>query len=287
MLAIGDPMGSEMLFTILSVVTMCVLTCLYRLRPASIPINVAITIAAGLTLAALSLTRTAGIAATAAEFICIALGFHLWSIRRRFAVLFSIALVFGVGISPWVLTYKEHTGHYGFTSNGFDSVRDGLNRYPYFPFGLELQERSENWKTLGDIWTDVRDVSTTDPVGSLRLLAIKISHPWFATWSRQLDRYLLVIQLPWLLLFTVASCRTVGRWKQVPGEIILLHGYVAALWITAALVAPILRYLAPAFPFVVIVVLWHALDAGILREGTEKPGEFLMENPFENNAPNP
>jgi len=277
MWAMGDPTRSEMLFTLLSSAGVLGLVYLYRLRPSSIFNTVALTIAAWVAFAAVALTKTLGIAVALAMFVGIAFGFHSWSIRRRIAIIFLSASVFAVGIAPWVLEYKDHTGHFGFTSNGLESVRHGLVRYTHFPLGLELKERSVQWRSYDDMWSDIREVAAADRVGAFRLLGIKIVRPWYATWSGRFDRYLLVVQLPWFLLFVLASGRTMWRWKNIPGEVILLHGYVAALWLSAALVAPILRYLSPAFPFVVIIVLWHALDANILGEGTAEHRELPLE----------
>ena len=284
MLAMGDPTRSEMLFTVLLTVAAYLLACLYRCRPQSIFNTMALTIAAWSALAAAALTKTSGIAVAGTMFVGVAFGFHSWSIRRRIGVLLLSASVFSVGLAPWVLTYKEHTGHFGFTSNGFTSVQDGFRHYPHFPLGSELRERSVRWQSYEDMWADLREVAATDYIGALRLLGIKTIHPWYATWSRRFDRYLLVTQLPWLLLFVWASGRTLWRWKQIPGEIILLHGYVAALWIAAAFVAPILRYLSPAFPFVVILVFWHALDADLLGGGPESTQKCQREASLERNG---
>jgi 4-amino-4-deoxy-L-arabinose transferase-like glycosyltransferase len=261
MLAMGDPTRSEMLFTVLLTVAAYLLARLYRHWPRSIFATATLTIAAWSALGAAALTKTSGIAAAGAAFVAVAFGFHSWSIRRRVAVLLVGTSVFGVVLAPWVLSYKEHTGNFGFTSNGFASVRDGFRHYPHFPLGLELSKRSEGWQSYADIWADLREVSAADQVGALRLLGIKFFHPWYATWTKRFDPYLLAMQLPWLAIFVWAGGRTVWRWRRIPGEIILLHGQVAALWLTAASVAPLLRYLSPAFPFVVIVVFWHVLDA--------------------------
>jgi len=277
MWAIGNPMLSELLFAFLSAIAVYLLAHLYRLRPHSTFATVALTIAAWFVLAASALAKTTGLAVAGAMFVGIAFGFHSWSMKRRIAVLILSALVFAVGLAPWVLKFKEHTGYYGFTDNGFMSVQHGLERFPHFPLGLELEERSPQWHSYGDIWADVRDVAAADPAGALHLLGIKIVCPWYATWTGRFDRYLFVVQFPWFLLFALASARALARWKRIPGSVILLHGYVAALWFAAALVAPILRYLLPGFPFVVIVVLWHAVDAGLLGQNAGELGKSAGE----------
>ena len=264
MWALGDPMGSEMLFAVLSTVAVCLLVGLYRLRSRSVLVTVALASCAWLFFAAASLTRTMGIAVAGAVLIGIAAGFHDWSVRRRGAVLLLSCVVFAAGLAPWVWEYRQHTGHYGFGSNGFYSVKEGLRRYPDFPAGWALSEQGEGWQSFRDMWPDLRALSVADPLGTLRLLAMKIIDPWRATTSRRFDRYLLAIQLPWLVLFVVTSCRTLLMWRRVPGEVILLHGCVGALWMTSAFVYSLLRYLSPAFPFVVIIVLWHAVDSGVL-----------------------
>jgi 4-amino-4-deoxy-L-arabinose transferase-like glycosyltransferase len=280
MWALGDPMGSEMLFTVFVTLAVYLLARLCRLRPPSLFEAAVVAIAGWTALAAATLTKTTGFAVAGAMLIGIVFGFHRWSVGRRIAVVLLGTLVFMAGLAPWVLKYREHTGHYGFTSNGLTSVRDGLRRYSNFPLGSELTKRSVQWQSYEDMWADVCEVSAADPMGALRLLGIKFIHPWYATWSRRLDRFLPVIQLPWFLLFVLASGRALWHWRQIPGEVILLHGGVAALWLSAASVAPIVRYLLPAFPFVVIVVFWHGLNSGLLganaRETQGLPGEVSL-----------
>lgn len=261
MWALGDPMGSDMLFATISTLSVYFLVRLYHLRPSVTGRTVSLTVGGGLLFAAAALTRTIGLAVAGASLVGIALGFRQWSIRRRGAVVLLSVVVIGLGITPWVLQYRKHTGVYGFTSNGLNSVRYGLERFQSFPLGHELKERSVQWTSYGDIWRDVRELSAADPLGAVHLVMKKIVDPWFGTTSRTWDRYLFAIQLPWLVLFVVASGRALWRWNHLPGDVMLLHAYVVALWLTAALVEPLLRYLAPGFPFVVMVVLWHVMDA--------------------------
>lgn len=268
MWTIGDPMGSEMLFTALSTVAVYLLVRLYRLREVSAFNITSLTAGAWLLFGAAALTRTIGIAVAGAMFVGIAFGFRTWSTRRRSAVLAMSAAVFAAALAPWVWVYKEHTGHFGFTSAGFRSIQYGLERYSSFPLGLALTERSEKWESYSDMWADLRDLSVADPAGALRLIGTKLVDPWWSTTSRKYDRYLLWVQLPWLLLYCWASCRTVRHWRRTPGEVVLLHGFVAALWLTAALIDALLRYLSPAFPFVVLIVAWHLLDANVLGRET-------------------
>jgi 4-amino-4-deoxy-L-arabinose transferase-like glycosyltransferase len=270
MWALGDPISSEILFTVLMIAGVYLLARQYRSRVSSVLGAVALTVAAWSLLAAATLTKTIGIAVALAAFVAVALGFHDWRVSRRVGALALGVTVFALGLAPWIAVYRENTGQYGLSSNGLSSVRDGLRRYPHFPLGSELAKRSDGWQSYGDVWVDLRDLSTADPGGALRLLAIKAVQPWYSTWSRNHDRLLLMVQLPWLLLFLLSSGRTLWRWKRVPGDVILLHGCVAALWLAATLVAPLLRYLLPAFPFVVIGCVWHAIDAHVLSFGPDE-----------------
>jgi hypothetical protein len=265
--AIGDPMRSEMLFTVLSTFAVYLLVRLYSVPAAARFMPLVLTFFASCTLVGAALTKTTGLALVGAISIAVASGFRSWSLPRRAGVLLCGALVFIAGLLPWLLTYQQHTGHFGFTSNGFESIRHGLQRYPSFVLGSELRKRSANWHSYRDIWIDIRDLATSDPFGALRLAATKFVQPWYTTWSGRFDRYLMMVQLPWFLLFAATSGRTLWRWHQIPGEVILLHGCVAALWLSAILVAPLYRYLAPGFPFVVLIVLWHAGDI-ILKSGS-------------------
>ena len=284
MWALGDPMGSEMLFTVLVTLAVYLLADLCGLRPPSLVKTSALAAFAWTAIAAATLTKTTGFAVAGAVVVGIVFGFHTWSVRRRIGVVLLGTLVFAAILAPWVLEYREHTGHYGFTSNGLTSVRDGLRRYSHFPLGSELTKRSVQWQSYEDMWADVCEVSVADPMGALRLLGIKLIHPWYSTWSRRFDPYLPVVQLPWLLLFVLASGRAVWRWKRIPGEVILLHGGVVALWLSAASVAPIVRYLLPAFPFVVMVVIWHALDHGHVRACAVEHRQLPGEGPSDHDA---
>jgi 4-amino-4-deoxy-L-arabinose transferase-like glycosyltransferase len=265
MWALGDPTGSEMLFSALLALAVSLLVFLYRLSP-SLPLRtVVLTASAWAALAAAALTRTMGIAVAGAILIAILFGFHRWSAKRRLVVALLGTSVFVGGLTPWVLFFKNQTGQFGFTTSGIESTRYGLRRTSHIPLASELAERSTRWRSYEDVWSDATELGTADPVGAARLLATKIVRPWYFTSSGRLDHVIIIIQLPWLVFFAIACARTLRRWRRVPGEVIMLHGCVAALWLTAVTVSPLLRYLLPSFPFVVIVVFWHAVDAGLLK----------------------
>jgi hypothetical protein len=249
-----------MLFTVLTTLAVYLLIKLYCVAPPARFRTVVLTFFASCAFVGAALTKTTGLAFAGAAFIAVACGFRAWSWQRRAGILLFGALVFLAGLLPWLRTYQVHTGHLGFTSNGFSSMRDGLQRYSSFSLGSELKRRSLQWNSYKDIWTDLRELSASDPFGALRLAVVKLVQPWYATWSGRFDRYIMMMQLPWFLLFIVASGRALWRWRHIPGEVILLHGGVAALWFSAVLVAPLYRYLSPGFPFIVLVVLWHAVD---------------------------
>lgn len=51
----------------------------------------------------------------------------------------------------------------------------------------------------------------------------------------------------------------------MPGDVVVLHGFVAASWAAAAIVDGLLRYRLPGSPFVVLIAVWHALPANLLN----------------------
>jgi hypothetical protein len=80
----------------------------------------------------------------------------------------------------------------------------------------------------------------------------------------------MVLQLPLCLLFLAACLRVLFRWRKTPGEVVLFHGIVCGLWLTAMLVVPLFRYLAPAFPLVMFAMLWQLADLQRDRVGSEE-----------------
>jgi 4-amino-4-deoxy-L-arabinose transferase-like glycosyltransferase len=261
--ALGNPMFSELLFAFMITVAVALVVLLSRFSRGSPYKSVLLALAIGLTLGMASLTKITGLAVGAAIIFAVVVSFHSWSFRRRAGIALCVLVVSSAAQLPWVLYYQDKTGSSGYPSRGPLAIQDGLTQYPSFPAGAELIRRSHWDDSLQDISKVVREVSREYPMGMGRIVAMKLFQAWYATHSGRYDIYLLPLQLPWFLLFVFSCFRTLWRWRRIPPEIIIQHGVVVALWLMSAMVRSNFRYLAPAFPMVVLIVCWQTGD--ILR----------------------
>jgi hypothetical protein len=222
MLAIGNPSLSEMFYTVLVTATVCVLVVLAESAEGRGWLMAA---AAGTLIGLATLTRTLGLSVFGAALLAVATGFHAWRRVRRIAAAIIITIAFCAVLAPWVSVFHENTGHWGITQ------------------------------------VTPRKSALLSPLGRKRLSATTLVQSWYRTAAGTYDAFLVPLQLPWAAVFVLCSFRALRRWRSVPEPLIVMHGFVGAAWVAGIASYPLLRYLAPTFPLVVLVTAWHALDA--------------------------
>ena len=257
LLALANPGGSEMLFTTLTTLAACLLVWLSARSGTGSLLDHGAAFAAGLTLGLASLTKTLGISLSAAAALSILAAFRRVPARRRASTAFLLFLGVGLAIGPWLLEYQRKTGRVGFTTAGIRSVKDGFQRFTTFEAGREIARQSTAWLSANDVVHTLAEVGADDPFGVVRLLATKAIRPWYSTDSGRFDTLLIVLQLPWLVLFTLSTGLLLRRWRTAPPSLVVLHALVLANWGLAVVVLSIFRYLAPVFPLAILGVLAH------------------------------
>ena len=177
----------------------------------------------------------------------------------RIAHVVLIAAAFFVTVLPWVITYKQHTGQYGFTSAGAPSVWDGIRRFPELRVVQCLSKHrlaSSSGSDAGDTISKWTKCFNNHPLSTLTLLSTKAVRVWYGTNTGRHEKLLAALNIPWLLLFVLSTFGILWNIRETPSIIILLLSCIVVVWASSIAVLSIFRYLAPFFPFVVIVVLW-------------------------------
>lgn len=250
-LALGDPSGSEMLFATLTVGAMLLLL---RAGDKALRIQEYALLGGGigLLLGYGMLTKTLGIVVAG-----VALPWLIFVHRRKLVRMAAslVPLVLGIALvtGPWIATYQSHEGHLGFTSAGPATVWDGLQVYSDSDLVAAMHPSGARWSGSAEILSNFGHHAVKHPVEAAGILVDKALSAWYATQSGTFDRLLQAVQIPWLLLFLFGCAAVIQRGRQ---DLLLLACTVATVWAMTAAALSIYRYLAPFFPFVVIVSAW-------------------------------
>jgi len=263
-LALAYPGGSEILFAVLVTAAALPLVSVHRARKGETRKLAALAVGALLGLA--TMVRTMGLSIAGAVLLSILLASNRWSLRRRLATCGLVLLTWLLFVTPWVAFYTASTGRVGFTSTevGMVGLRLGFQRFESFAPGRLLEERRLGWQDGSDVRRDLIEASRRWPAETMELLTVKLFRAWYAGDSGRFDALVLPMNLPWAVLFLLASARSLWRWRRTPGEVVALEGAAVASWLSAFVTSSLLRYMAPVFPFAVLVIAWHLADA--LRE---------------------
>jgi hypothetical protein len=269
-LALSYPGGSEILFAVLVVAAVLVAQPMLRSPSPKLLGLIGLALAVGSLLGLATLTRTMGLAVGGAVLIAVVVGASELPIARRMLVIGIVATSLSATVLPWVLIYEKNTGHVGISSAevGMRGLRFGFRRFEDWAPGRALEERRQTWNDLPQATRDIADVGRRWPLQTAGLLTAKAFRAWYAADSGRFDNLVFPINFPWALLFLLASFRALARWKDTPAGIVLLHGVVAACWVSAFVTSSVLRYMAPVFPIAVVAIAWHAVDA--VRMAREK-----------------
>lgn len=270
MLAIGNPAYSEFALALTSAGA-CLLLSRITLYAQVTLMSVLHAASAGLLLAAAMLVKVSALAVAVFGLLHVGRAMRNVALSVRMTHIAIAVAVMTAGILPWVLTFKSHTGHIGFTSTSARAAWDGLSRFPHLSVGQCIPKRLPGMGPVQAGTIEYLKRCAEHPLSALHMFAVKSLRTWYGMDSRRLEWILALLNLPWsaLLLFSVA------RWLRQPREdraaIGMLLGIVLALWamIIVALVS-IFRYMAPFFPFAVIVVFWALFnDYGQTRREVE------------------
>ncbi|MBN1120864.1 MAG: glycosyltransferase family 39 protein [Anaerolineae bacterium] len=173
-----------------------------------------------------------------------------------------------ITILPWQMWVTTQTNESVLlTTGGVPSIRDGLTfaaadkdraDVAVPPDVLILQQsildQYADLHSFGDVIHTMWGHLKTEPLAVIELFVIKAARSWYGTDSQQYDRWILLVQIPYLIAIGWGLIATLrhnqpARWL---GSIILLIGLY--FWEMTILVLSILRYMIPAIGLLFILV---------------------------------
>lgn len=206
-------------------------------------------------------------------------------------------------VAPWQLWVYHHTGQIiTLSTGGKASMIDGLtfalpdDERPGVAVPadvkqlmLDCQSASDGGKlrTLGDAFAWVGVQTWNRPAAVVKLLAIKAARAFYATDSHRHERWILILQVPYLLaglLGAFLAWRRCGAAAQLASMSLL---FVLYFWAMTVLVLSIVRYTVPGMPL--LMLLTPAVGIALLTpQRTPKPRIDLRgSNPDLTSSPGP
>ena len=195
-----------------------------------------------------------------------------WALERKpwvrdGRILMVIALLAGhvLVLTPWELWAHRQTGEWIPVSDGGRlSLLDGLTlaakperHGPEVPADVKaLMEQIQEQRRIIRGPVDAVEFMLDHASGLTlaKMLWVQASRSWYATESLRFEKYLLLYQLPYLLLAVLglwSLCRAEGR-HRAAGLFILL--VVLYFWAMTTLVLSILRYMVPAMALLMLAI---------------------------------
>jgi 4-amino-4-deoxy-L-arabinose transferase-like glycosyltransferase len=230
--------------------------------------------AVGVSVGIASLVRPIALALSGALLLALWFCGRVWTKRQR--RLFSVLLLFGnvLVVLPWELWAYEKTGHWVLLSTGGPpSIIDGLT------FALKerdngttlsvspevrnlmqaVKDQSGQLQSTSAIATFLAKKSKSEPFAVLELILLKARRAWYANDSQSLERWIALLQAPYLLLAAVgavvATKLGLGQ-RRLTLVVLLVTGY---FWIMTIAALPVLRYMVAAMgllmPFVSLALV--------------------------------
>ena len=214
----------------------------------------------------------------------VAIVFLYWlTSKPKSRIMFLGVLIFIMGnlliISPWeYVTYQKTGNLIPLSTNGFNSMRDGWTFPADTKSYRQLFDGPEDVKEQASIIYDqsskinssseflnllIRSFEN-EPITFVKFILLKLIMPWYGTDSGRLDRYIMFLQIPYLIcifssLFLIMVNKLIPKSYYIYAIFITLY-----FWTMAFIALPILRYLLPAFPLLFLSLPVLLLKA---REG--------------------
>jgi 4-amino-4-deoxy-L-arabinose transferase-like glycosyltransferase len=111
----------------------------------------------------------------------------------------------------------------------------------------------QKFKSTGQIVSYVANQLAVRPQTVVLHYFIKALNSWYRTQSCQYDNLLLVVQIPYLLLFIVATVPAMRRKGNPPRATLLAWATVGYFWVTTIIVFSILRYMVPTIGLLFLI----------------------------------
>jgi 4-amino-4-deoxy-L-arabinose transferase-like glycosyltransferase len=228
--------------------------------------------AAGLCTGAAMLVRPAAIALPVVFAATLVAADRLGEKRRGWIRAGVLVIGAGLVVTPWQIHLWQTTGSLKpLSTSGPLSIYDGLTfavspkvyRAPLYPprdAAAFMHAVNDRWRAgRRDVAVMAAEAARENPVGALQVAVWKAVRAWYGTDSQRLDRWLLLMQLPYLGLLGWASNRCLRGGPKGASLAALLLGMVLYFWFMTVAVLPILRYMAP------VICVWFAAVPALLQ----------------------
>ena len=262
MLAIGNPILSELLFATIITFSIYILLLLFAKKKTISQILLSV-IYGGLFGFAI-LTKTLGIPIFLFSIIVLAFVWQNVSYWRKIISLIVMIISCGLFVLPWINTFYNYTGQIGFTTASLYSFTDGIKPFSYIEAGTFLYNQRESWSSLSDILLSYFDTLIKYPLSTLYLIIVKSIKCWFGTDSGRFETIMIFTNIPFLILLLIGIIKIIRnlisksqKSVKISPIVLVIVGYILGVWLPAAVLSlPIFRYMTPIFPFVVLVIFY-------------------------------
>jgi 4-amino-4-deoxy-L-arabinose transferase-like glycosyltransferase len=235
----------------------------------------------GLFIGIASLVRPIGMALSIV-FLCGLWIFKSEAPQKRRAVLAGF-IVLGnlVAIAPWELWAHRVTGQWiPLSTNGPSSLMDGITLSSWrssqgvsvkIPIGVgnvigEYVANQRNLTTTAEIAKFTLREAVRHPLAMPELFAIKSARAWYASDSRRFEKFSLMVQAPYILLFLSGlwyARREDGVTRAFTSFTLL---FVIYFWAMTVLALSIVRYMLPAMALIVMFPAYVLANIHSLRK---------------------
>lgn len=272
MLAIGNPILSELLFA--TIITLSVYLLLLLLSKIKTFTQILLSAVYGGIMGFAILTKTLGVPIFLFAIIILAFVWKNVSFWRKATSLFVMIISCGLVVLPWILTFYNYTGQIGFTTASLYSFTDGIKPFLYIEAANILYSQRESWTSLSDILLCYFDTLIKYPLSTIHLILVKSVKCWFSTDSGRFETIMIFTNIPFLILFLIGVYKIIRNWTRKRQKahkilpiILIVVGYILGTYLPAAVLSlPIFRYMTPIFPFVVLVIFYTLFNPDTNKE---------------------
>ncbi|MCD4731621.1 MAG: hypothetical protein K8R74_13535, partial [Bacteroidales bacterium] len=185
MLAIGNPILSELLFATIITLSIYILLLLFNKKNTISPIFLSISY--GILFGFAMLTKTLGIPIFLFSIILLIFIWKNVSFWHKTIYLTVMLISCGLVVLPWFITFYNYTAHIGFTTASLYSFTDGIKPFSHIVAGNYLYSQHESWGSLSDILLSYYDTLIKHPFSTLYLIILKSIKCWYGTDSGRFE----------------------------------------------------------------------------------------------------
>lgn len=202
------------------------------------------------------------------------------SLRQRslIAVIFILGNI--ICVLPWELWVLQQTGELiPLSSGGAPSIVDGLTfgvnnqDYREQSFGLpevtlplmqEINAHRQELNPTGKIIKFMFSKLIEQPLEVSLLFLTKAFRSWYATDSGRAERYILLLQIPYILISVFAFYCCIQLGNEYKKLAVIIAGLILYYWLMTIFALSILRYMVPAMGL--MFCTWAAIPEFLIRK---------------------